>query len=162
MNLACPPVYTSSWLTAALWRSQTHTCRKELNVKTGNIHVNRSKHQTCWKWKVKNLYLVKRALRALRRPHTARPSVSLTQRSTAALARPNSLPTEWVNSSTQSITSPCSWREERMCSGTRLESDKNDNSINSYVCIFVGWLTKGTALIWMRRCASSRSPYCSW
>lgn len=56
----------------------------------------------------KDLYLVKRALRAFRRPHTASPSVSLTQRSTAALDRPNNLPTEWLNSSTQSITSPCS------------------------------------------------------
>lgn len=60
-----------------------------------------------------DLYLVKRALRALRRPHTASPSVSFTQRSTAALTRPNSLPTEWLNSSTQSITSPCSWRRGR-------------------------------------------------
>lgn len=41
-----------------------------------------------------NTYLVKRDLRALRRPHTARPSVNLTQRSTAALERVNNFPTE--------------------------------------------------------------------
>lgn len=57
---------------------------------------------------VKSSYLVKRDLRALSSPHTASPSVSLTQRSTAALARPNSFPTEWLSSSTQSSTSPCS------------------------------------------------------
>lgn len=43
---------------------------------------------------IKKTYFVKRALRAFRRPQTASPSVSLTQRSTAELARPNSLPTE--------------------------------------------------------------------
>lgn len=139
MNWVCPPVYTSSWLTAVLWRSRTHTWKKH-KVKQASTHCHTM--HVYWKWgnylvwickceksiepniwpptaphvsynwvKMKYFYLVKRALRALRRPHTASPSVSLTQRSTAALARPNSLPTEWLSSSTQSITSPCSCKE---------------------------------------------------
>lgn len=51
-------------------------------------------------------YLLKSARRALMSPHTPRPSVNFTQRSTAAAAKPNTFWTECVSSNTQSRTSP--------------------------------------------------------
>ncbi len=105
---ACPLTCTSSWLIEAWQKSLTRTWERkresarERSWPVGCVFVSVCKRSKC----VYDSYLLKSARRALMSPHTPRPSVNFTQRSTAAAAKPNTFWTECVSSNTQSRTSP--------------------------------------------------------